>query len=140
MSAQLVLVMCAPIAALALAACSDLPISRTEQVYQVANALDWAETINVARRPDCYAEGGWPTKSIIGAHPSVGSVVIFGAAQAVLHALVSTWLDREGWARTLAVWQASTISIESYDVVHNTRMGLRPFASGSDCHGPGEPL
>jgi hypothetical protein len=139
MSARLVLVL-APIAALALAGCSDLPISRTEQVYQVVNAVDWAQTVNIARRPDCYKESGWPTEFLIGAHPRVASVAVFGVAQAVAHAVVSTWLEHEGWTKTLAVWQVLTIGNETYNVVNNARIGERPFGDGSVCDRSESPL
>jgi hypothetical protein len=118
--------------AIPVTACAALPISPAEQVYQVANAIDWVQTINVARQPQCYREVGWPTESIIGRHPNVTGVLVFGAVQAVLHAAVSAWLENNHWTHTLAVWQTLTIGNEVVDVARNAGLGMRPFGAHGD--------
>jgi hypothetical protein len=119
-----------------LSACSNLPISRTEQAYQALSAVDFAQTINTARRPDCFVEQGFASV-FIGRSPSVASVGLFWAAQAVTHAVITRWLENQaenvpgrGWDGALHMWQTLTIGLTTYDVAHNASIGLRPFGDG----------
>lgn len=109
-----------------------------EAVYQIFNAVDMATTVNIARRPDCYREVGYPTANLIGEHPSVRNVELYWAADATLHAIVSTWLNREAeatgskaWRAAYATWQIGSAGLSAYVVAHNLRDGLRPF--GAQC-------
>ncbi len=133
------LAVCGVLAA-SLSGCSTLPESgRTELAYQVLNAADFAQTVNIARRPDCYIESNPVTSRLIGEHPSTGAVAGAWAAQAMAHYLVSNWLDREvdatdakGWRVTRSIWQALTIGMAGYNVARNHNMSLRAFGDGID--------
>jgi hypothetical protein len=113
------------------------PFTKTELAYQLVSAADFATTINIARRPDCYSEGGMPTAMIIGNKPSVASVAGWWALQATLHVGISSWLEREADATdsqyyrgAAKIWQSVTIGYSAYNLVHNYQIGLRPFGNG----------
>lgn len=123
------------------AGCAELkprPPSAVEVVYQVANAYDFAQTVNTARRPDCgYYERDPFTKTLVGEHPPQGQVEGVWAAQAVFHYAVSNWLanevdatDSNWWRAALVTWQVLTIADSVHNVVHNQSIGLRPFGAG----------
>lgn len=127
------------------------PETRTlETTYQTLHAIDVAQTVAIARNPEDYAERNqaW----LLGEHPKVGGVLAWGAANAVVHAAVTGWLeDREAprWVRR--TWQAVTIGEKAYNVGRNWSIGLRfgwghrPRSGGDDlrttqpvlCPGPG---
>lgn len=116
----------------------SFPSALLEGAFQVTNALDVATTVNIARRPDCYGEGGFPTSEILGHYPSVRSVELYGAAEGALHFVVSGWLDRmvdatdsNGWRAARIAWYVVSIGDHARAVVHNYHIGLRPFGSGA---------
>lgn len=111
-----------------------------EGAFQIANAYDYAQTINTARRPDCYRENDPFTRRIIGVHPSSGAVGAMWAAQAGAHLLVTRWLDREvdatdqsGWKAARWIWHGLTLGNAVMNVMRNNEIGLRPFGDGSNC-------
>ena len=118
------------------------PSAALEGVYQVANALDYSTTVNVARRPDCYRESAFPTEQILGEHPSVAGVEVYWAASSVAHYAISRWLDREvdttdsdAWRVARMVWHVATIGVSVRADINNYRIGLRPFGAGAACKG-----
>ncbi len=128
--------------AASLAGCASLPgipdSGRTEFAFQALNAVDYAQTINIARRPDCYHETDSVTSRLIGAHPSSGAVAGMWAAQATAHYYVTRWLDREvdstdatGWRITRWIWLGATFWMAGHHVVQNHSIGLRPFSGGA---------
>lgn len=117
--------------AISLSGCSSL--STYERSWQTMNALDWSQTMHIAREPTCYREVG--SAELIGEHPSEGEVAALAAAYSLGH----LWINRELEARAErnAVWhwtwrffQASSFLITSRNVANNHRIGLRPFGSG----------
>jgi hypothetical protein len=77
----------------------------TELTFQSLNAIDYAQTINIARQPDCYREADPVTSGLIGQHPSTGAVVAMWAVQAGAHYYVTRWLDREVDATDAEGWR-----------------------------------
>lgn len=118
------------------------PSAGLELAYQLASGLDYATTVNTARRPDCYREVAIPTRQILGDHPSVNGVKAYWALTAVAHVAVSAWLDREveatdsdGWRTARIAWHViSMVSAaeSTRNYVNNTKIGLRPFGAGAD--------
>lgn len=103
-----------------------------EDVYQAASAVDFAQTVNIARRHDCYNEIGRPTRLVIGSKPSVGRVWAWWAVQASAHAAISDWLLREADANGDSpawyyVWEAATLGYTGYNIMHASADQLRPF-------------
>lgn len=130
--------------ALLLTGCSTAPREpesrAAEAVWQTANAYDWSQTINTARRPDCYVEKDPVTKAMFGPHPSESEVGLGWAIQATLHFLVSGWLDRkvqdtdaDGWKATRAIWQIITLANTAKNIADNRAIGLRPFGKEDPC-------
>lgn len=115
------------------------PSAALEGVYQVASGFDYATTVNIARRSDCYQESAFPTRQILGPHPSVSGVEAYWAASSVAHFAISRWLDREidatdsdGWRAARIAWHVITIGVSVRQDIHNSDIGLRPFGAGAD--------
>jgi hypothetical protein len=81
-------------------------------------ALDWAQTLRIAREPERFSEG-W--NLILPAHPCVLQVHLWFAAVALLSG-IALWLLP--WA-PIPLGLAGCV-IEGICVVHNYRLGLKP--------------
>lgn len=108
-----------------------------EALWQTTNAFDFSQTVQIAREPKCYAESGEPTRTFIGYHPSVPTVIGFGAAYGLFHLGVSRYLsmkvdntDADSWRAVYWLWQLGTLADSVHNVVHNRSIGLRPFGQG----------
>lgn len=109
-----------------------MPSKYPEMAWQVLNAVDFSQTINIARNR-CYVEKAWPTAKIIGRKPDESDVIAYGAAVAVLHFAVSYWLDTKSgpaWKVAKIAWHVSFLANTGYHVVNNHLIGLRPFGGG----------
>lgn len=114
-----------------------LCLTGCETTFQVLNAVDFSQTVNTARRPDCYEEGDPLARAIIGEHPSEAGVIAYGVAYGAAHYAISAWLDRQveatdddGWIWIRKGWHLVTIIGAADNVIHNHSIGLRPFSSG----------
>lgn len=123
------------IASLALPACSTLP--SYEQSWQTLNAIDFAQTVHIARAPECFKEGDPITRSFIGSKPQTGEVVAYGALWALTHYWTNRWLegkveqtDSKVWRGVWRGWQASTLFLSASAVQGNHKLGLRPLGEG----------
>lgn len=111
--------------------------SSAETIYQSLLVLDASQTVNLARRPDCYYERGL-FREIGGEHPSEGGVALSWAVVSTTHSIVSGFLSRQaddsdgkGWRFMYNAWQAVTIADRVRGVYNNHQNGLRPFGSGA---------
>jgi hypothetical protein len=105
-----------------------------ELAYQAANAVDFSQTVSIARTGDCYAESDNWTTALIGRQPSPADAVKGWAVYSTGHALVSGWLLRkadtsgdDAWHAAYVAWQLVTIGNSVNHIVHNYRDGLTPF-------------
>ena len=112
------------------AGCETLPPA--EAVWQTAHLIDTAQTMQIAKNPECYHEKNPITRSLIGKHPSEEAVVAWGIGMAVAHYQVTRLLTRYEAPRWVQWgWQAVSIGSTGAAVVNNHEIGLRPF--GTDC-------
>jgi hypothetical protein len=142
LTAAVVLTGCATLTGKTEVTGDDFPSAGLELAYQLASGLDYSTTVNIARRPDCYREVGFPTRQILGEHPSVSGVKAYWALTGVAHIAVSAWLDREVEATDEDAWRAVRIAwhvismVSAAESTHryleNTKIGLRPFGTGAD--------
>lgn len=84
--------------------------------WQALHFADWMQTLEIARKPEEYFE----RNVFLGRHPSTGEVNAYMASTAVLHLLVSAWLDKP--YRT--AWQGITIVEVGIAVWNNHDIGL----------------
>lgn len=103
-----------------------------EASWQVLHAVDFAQTVTIARQPRRFEEEGIPTVWLIGEHPSEGAVEACWAAIALLHVAGTRFLalraDRgRPWRWALYGWEALSIADGAYAVAQNAAMGLQPF-------------
>jgi hypothetical protein len=126
---------------LLLGGCAALPTDSKppEAAYQALHAVDFAQTIQIARSPNCYHEADPLTKRLIGEHPSEGQVRAAWALTSTVHLAVTGWLDREvdatdskAWRIARGTWHVLTIADAGREVVRNRSLGLMPFG-GNAC-------
>ncbi len=89
-----------------------------EITWQSLHLIDTAQTLSVARDPDCYFET--VSGPIIGKHPSQQGVVLWMFAAGTLHFLITDWLATHGHPGLTTLWQALSLGSTGYWVMHNT--------------------
>lgn len=118
-----------------------LPMSKVELTWQVLNVIDAGQTINIARRPDCFREVGFPTQALIGEHPSESKVYATMALYSVAFHYASKWLENKDtrnyqgdynspWHVARVTFNIILISSKLYTVVNNYNVGVKPWSGG----------
>lgn len=122
-----------------LAGCSALQhvarthgVALTEASWQALNAVDFAQTVTIARQPRRYDEDGIPTRWVIGEHPREGAVAACWAGFALIHLAVTRYLAQRSdrgppWRWALYGWEALTLTDSAFAVARNASIGLQPF-------------
>jgi hypothetical protein len=126
-----------------LAACASLEAGvhdKSEWLLQASNAVDFSQTVTIARHPRCYYERNPLTSEIIGAHPSEAGVIRVWAAYSLAHAAITGWLDREAdatgsrwWYAAKWTWRTVSLGESFYSVRENASLGLPMFGSSGAC-------
>jgi hypothetical protein len=100
-----------------------------EVVWQSLNLVDTAQTLYIADHPAQWQEmnEAW----IVGSHPSRKGVFVLMAGFAVLHYAVTAGIeslvrDNPDYRVIQRVWEYSTLTDKTYNVVHNHSEGIRP--------------
>jgi hypothetical protein len=112
-------------------------VALAEASWQALNAVDFAQTVSIARQPRRYHEDGIPTRWLIGEHPGEGAVGACWAGVALLHLAVTRYLaartDRgRAWRWTLYGWETLSLAEGARDVARNASIGLQPFGPKRD--------
>lgn len=116
---------------------------RTELAWQALNALDTAQTVTIARSPDCLYEDNKMAAAIYGGeHPSTSRVLATNVLLAWGHYELGGWLDRRTQAAVDAdsplrgLWYTSKVAFYAvsflgtgYAVSNNLSLGIRPFST-----------
>ena len=129
LSAALAIVLATPF----FAGCQSL--SNEEIAWQALHAVDVAQTISAANDP-CYVEDALVTRQLIGADPSTGEVLLWGAGMAVGHAWVTALLERNdapGWVQK--TWSYATITGTGLAIPNNHSEGIRVFGDNRPVDG-----
>ncbi len=118
-----------------------------EKAFHTMNVIDTGQTINIARRPDCFREVGFPTQQLIGSHPSETEVYLTSAAFGLAYHYGRKWFDRkvesapagsqeQGW---WVIGRASLFGAiligKGATIANNADIGLSPWGNG--CSEPG---
>jgi hypothetical protein len=129
------------------AICPTEPSSRAaETTWLALDAIDTAQTVQFLKQPDCYHEQDPIAARLYGgAHPPAGRVIAVNAVLALIHPMVSRWLDdrvnaAEGrddgsvgpWYVGRIVWHTVSIGGTGAAVVGNFKRGITPF--GAPCN------
>jgi hypothetical protein len=101
----------------------------SEAVWQLLHAVDAAQTIHIARAPECFYEKAPLTRAIVGKHPGEAEVAAIMVGYSLLHQYLTDRLEGR-WLRT---YQVVSFINTARNVANNHRIGLRPFGSG--CNG-----
>jgi hypothetical protein len=114
-----------------------------ETVWQGLHAIDTAQTVQIARHPQCYREANPLAAKVYGTeHPSPSRVMLTNVALGLVHARVSRWFD-DGveraqlraddsvgpWAVGRIAWHAVSILGTSGAVANNFSQGLTPTSA-----------
>lgn len=113
-----------------------------EKTFHVMNAVDYGQTVNIARRPDCFREVGFPTKQMWGSHPSETEVALSSAAFSLAYHYGRKWFDRKVeshpqgsqkrglWGVGRATFFGAVLIGKGATIANNADIGLTPFGSG----------
>lgn len=142
----------APLAAAAVAAilspgCASLQFTtdgaRTAELSWLAmHAVDTAQTVTIARSPQCLWEGNPLAVAVYGSkHPSVARVVATNTAMAGLHWAAGAWLDKHAeqamqdgaaraplWYLGRGAFYALSFAGTGRAVLGNVQLGVRPLS------------
>jgi len=88
-----------------------------EAVCLVLKAVDWRQTVYIAKHPVRYKE--W--NPVLGKHPSKSQVNTYFALTAVGHVFVTHVLP----AKWRSYWQCFWIGLSGYNVARNVSIGIK---------------
>jgi hypothetical protein len=116
-----------------LSGCAWSPETRVEEAaFAVVHAADTAQTMQIERHPQCYAEVGMA--SIAGDHPSTAGVLAWSAVTEAIHLGITNELEVENTPRWLRrAWQTLSFTASASSVGHNFSIGIR-LGSVRQCH------
>lgn len=113
-----------------------------ERAFHTMNIVDTGQTIHIAREPGCYREVGFPTRSLIGEHPSERDVYLTMAAYSLAYHYARKWLDakveaapsgsqEQGWWYVGRAGLFGAILIgKAATIANNADIELSPWGSG----------
>lgn len=119
--------------------CSNIPVH--ENAFHALNIIDTGQTINVARRPDCFREVG-TLRYVTGSTPSQSEVYLTLAAVSLAYHYTNRWLDKKieskesgtqaqgNWIITRAVFNGVAIVGKFVTVMNNADIGSEPWGGG----------
>lgn len=103
-------------------------MSPYEKAWQGLHVVDVAQTANAGPDP-CFGENNWATRSVIGQHPSQGTVAVWGVASSLFHATIYNWVDSTHklprWAKISV--RVLDLGFKANTIIKNHDMGIRPF-------------
>jgi hypothetical protein len=129
------LIICLVVACLT--GCATAPSPRLERAWHVSNTLDYAQTVNIAKRPDCFREVDPVTSAVFGEQPSKRTVAVEYIVTTAAHRMIADWLTRKAensdstaWYRAANAWHWGTLAYSVRTVARNHSIGMRPFGNG----------
>lgn len=128
------------------AGCSTYTNSHTrnaELTWLVVHAIDTAQTVTIARSPECLWEDAPLARMVYGTkHPSVERVLVTNTAMAWAHWQLGAWLDSHTQSATAdegnnnaALWHIGRFGFYALSfagsgtaVIGNVRLGIKPLS------------
>lgn len=121
--------------ALLIAGCANIRIDPYEANYQALTVVDYTQTLDIVRRPDCLHELGLLTTPVIGSEPTATGVTSWFVVMDIAHLAISNWLNREvdatdsnRWRTVRATWRVFSIGFEGLTVGQNFQRGIEPLS------------
>ena len=100
---------------------SDRTVWAYEGLYQVENAIDYGQTLDIKRHPNVVE-----SNPFLGRHPSDAAIFRLKAADALGHAAITAVLLRLHAPRpALFIWELATIGSQGVGLINNYGLGLR---------------
>lgn len=113
-----------------------------EGAWLALDAIDTAQTVQIARNPTCYREANPVAASLYGDdHPEAGRVALTNVVLALVHSRVSRWLDDHvayatsheenagPWYVGRIAWHVVSIAGTGAAVANNFNRGLTPTSA-----------
>jgi len=124
--------------------CAEFPreqgTRRLETTWLALDAVDTAQTMQIAKHPECYSERDPLARAMYGTdHPTPQRVLVTNVLLGLLHPVVSRWLD-DGyenadddtvalWAIGRGGWHAFSLLGTGTAVLGNFSIGLTPTSA-----------
>lgn len=118
--------------------CAMFPREQTTRRAEVAwitlDAIDTLQTMQIAKHPECFHEHNPIASALYGSdHPTVSRVAVTNVALALLHPVVSRWLD-DGYENasddTVGLWAFGRIGWHGLSLLGSGRAVLGNFSIG----------
>jgi hypothetical protein len=138
---------------LSLSGCSTLELvapyqnettRNVERTWLVLHAIDTAQTVTIARSPNCLREADPMAVKIYGSdHPSEGRVIATNVLLGYAHYRIGGWIDKKTeesildpksehsgvWKATRIAWHGIAILYSGMAVSNNMSLGIKPFST-----------
>lgn len=112
-----------------------------EKMWHAMNIIDTAQTIHLARSPECFRESNFLTKELIGEHPSVGNVIAIGVIYSLAYRMANQYIENHisynsdgyydnGWGYAKIGLSVFGLVSKGYTIGNNHVIGMKPFGSG----------
>lgn len=136
--------------ALVISGCAALPMplqpaqqtvsNYAEGGFLVLDGIDTMQTIQIAKHHNCLREGDPVAAWFYGSkYPSEGRVIVTNLGIAVVHTVVTSWLDDHAgdngfWRDTRIAWGVVSLAYSGGAVVNNYSKGISPTGvTNKDC-------
>ncbi|MBL4623360.1 MAG: hypothetical protein JKY89_13275 [Immundisolibacteraceae bacterium] len=126
--------------ALAMPGCANMPLnpyadlSSAGKARQALHAIDFAQTLQTAKYPDCLYESFPVTRKIIGKQPSKQSVILRGVTTSYLSAQLDHYIYKSdlstGWKDFLGYVM---VGVTADTIIKNYGIGIRIGAKPAKC-------
>lgn len=115
-----------------LAGCGTLQqMPAHEKAFHALNLIDTGQTVHQAREPMCWREVGFPSRQLVGSHPSELEVYGLMAGYSLAYHKLSQWRPESRFGRVAKkVVIGVTLVAKGAQVVENDREGVRPWGNG----------
>lgn len=115
-----------------------------ELTWLALHAVDTAQTVTIAKSPDCLYEKNPLAVAVYGTkHPSLARVLVTNTVMAGVHYTVSGWWDRHVaaadadiendnaalWHMGRFAWYAASFAGTGSAVIGNVRLGVKPLST-----------
>lgn len=119
-----------------------------ERTWLVMHAIDTAQTVTIARSPECLIEANPIAAKLYGSeHPSAERVIATNVLLGYLHYRIGGWIDKKteeaildpksesvgAWYTTRLAWHGLAIIGTGAAVTNNFSRGVQPFSHVTNC-------
>lgn len=116
-------------------------VTSDEKLWHAMNVIDTAQTIHLARSPECYSESNFLTKKLIGEHPSTEQAIAVGILYSLVYRMTNQYIEDRitytadgyygnGWGVAKITLSVLGLVTKGFTISSNHVIGMKPFGSG----------